>query len=36
MGYRVIEEDFGIVESDVIRHEPLKLAKTILGLVEEV
>jgi len=36
MGYRVIEEDFGIVESDVIRHEPLKLANTILGLVEEV
>jgi len=36
MGYRVIEDDFGIVESDVIRHDPLKLARIIFGLVEEI
>ena len=36
MGYRVIEDDFGIVESDVVRHDPMKLARIVLGLVEEV
>lgn len=36
MGYRVIEDDFGIVEKDVIRHDPVKLAKIILGLMEEI
>jgi len=36
MGYRVIEDDIGIVESGVVRHDPLKLARIILGLVEEV
>jgi len=36
MGYRVVEEDFGIIDADVIRHDPLKLAKIILGLLEEV
>ncbi|MDI6759081.1 MAG: YvcK family protein [Candidatus Omnitrophota bacterium] len=36
IGYRVIEDDFAIVEGDVIRHDPVRLAKIILGLVEEV
>ncbi|MFH1640391.1 MAG: YvcK family protein [Candidatus Omnitrophota bacterium] len=35
MGYRVIEEDtVGI--SDVIRHDPEKLAKVILSFIEEI
>jgi uncharacterized cofD-like protein len=36
MGYRVIEDDFGIIEDTVIRHDPAKLAKIILGLIEEI
>jgi uncharacterized cofD-like protein len=36
MGYRVLEDDFGIVEEGVVRHNPMKLAKIILGLLEEV
>ncbi|KPK96763.1 MAG: hypothetical protein AMJ95_12420 [Omnitrophica WOR_2 bacterium SM23_72] len=36
MGYRVIEDDFGIIEEGVIRHDPEKLAEIILGLLEEV
>jgi len=36
MGYRVIEDDFAIVKEDVIRHDPVKLAKIILGLIEEI
>ncbi|TRZ94759.1 YvcK family protein [bacterium] len=36
MGYRVIEDDIVIVESGVIRHDPLKLAKIILGVIEEI
>jgi uncharacterized cofD-like protein len=36
MGYRVIEDDFGIIEEGVVRHDPRKLAKIILGLMEEV
>ncbi len=36
MGYRVIEDDFGIVEQGVIRHDPVKLARIILGLTEEI
>ncbi|MDD5568063.1 MAG: YvcK family protein [Candidatus Omnitrophica bacterium] len=36
MGYRVIEDDFGITEESVIRHDPAKLAKIILGLIEEI
>jgi len=36
MGYRVIEDDIVIVESGVIRHDPAKLAKIILGAIEEV
>ncbi len=36
MGYRVIEDDFGIIEDGVIRHDADKLAKIILGLIEEI
>lgn len=36
MGYRVIEDDFGIIEGGAIRHDPVKLAKIILGLLEEI
>jgi uncharacterized cofD-like protein len=36
MGYRVIEDDFAIVEKEVVRHDPSKLAKIILGLIEEI
>ncbi len=36
MGYRVIEDDFSIIENDVVRHDPVKLAKIILGLIEEI
>ncbi len=36
LGYRVIEDDFSIVENDVVRHDPLNLAKIILGLIEEI
>lgn len=36
MGYRAIEDDFGIVENDVVRHDPVRLAKLILGLMEEI
>ncbi|MFA7652712.1 MAG: YvcK family protein, partial [Candidatus Omnitrophota bacterium] len=37
MGYRVIEDDFATVEDDgVIRHDAEKLAKIILGLIEEI
>jgi len=36
MGYRVIEDDFGIIEEGAIRHDPRKLAKIILGLLEEI
>ncbi len=35
MGYRVIEDDVAITDG-VIRHDPLKLAKIIFGLVEEI
>jgi len=35
MGYRVIEDNF-IVSEDVIRHDAGKLAKIILGIVEEM
>lgn len=35
MGYRVIEEDV-VVTDDVIRHDPFKLAKIILGIIEEI
>lgn len=36
MGYRVIEDDFGIVENGVVRHDPVKLARIIFGLMEEI
>jgi hypothetical protein len=36
MGYRVIEDDFSIIEENVIRHDAKKLAKIILGLIEEI
>ncbi len=36
MGYRVIEDDFGIIEDTLIRHDPAKLAKIIFGLMEEI
>lgn len=35
MGYRVIEDDVGIAD-DVVRHDPLKLAKIIFGFIEEI
>ncbi|MGA2775207.1 MAG: gluconeogenesis factor YvcK family protein [Candidatus Omnitrophota bacterium] len=35
-GYRVIEDDFGIIEDGVVRHDAVKLAKLILGLIEEI
>ena len=35
MGYRVIEEDIVSIQ-DVIRHDHMKLAKIILGLIEEI
>jgi uncharacterized cofD-like protein len=35
MGYRLIEDDF-VLSDDVIRHDPLKLAKIILGFIEEI
>ncbi len=35
MGYRVIEEDI-VMTDGLIRHDPLKLAKIILGVIEEV
>lgn len=35
MGYRVIENDI-VVSGEVIRHDPLKLANIILGIVEEI
>jgi uncharacterized cofD-like protein len=36
LGYRVIEDDFATVEDGVIRHDAEKLAKIILGLIEEI
>mgnify|MGYP001557984581 CR=1 FL=1 len=36
MGYRAIEEDVAKVQDDVIRHDYAKLAKIILGLLEEI
>lgn len=35
MGYRIIEDDI-IIAKDVVRHDPLKLAKVIIGFIEEV
>lgn len=36
MGYRVVEEDIVTSGDTVVRHDPAKLAKVILGLVEEI
>lgn len=36
MGYRVIEDNFATVEDEVIRHDSVKLARIILGLIEEI
>jgi len=35
LGYRVIEDDF-VLEGGVVRHDSLKLARMIFGLIEEV
>ena len=35
MGYRIIEDDI-IIAKDVVRHDPLKLAKVIISFIEEV
>jgi len=35
MGYRLIEDDF-VISDDVIRHDHLKLAKIILGFIDEI
>jgi hypothetical protein len=35
LGYRVIEDEI-VTTQDYIRHDPAKLAKIILGLIEEV
>ncbi|MDD5477891.1 MAG: YvcK family protein [Candidatus Omnitrophica bacterium] len=36
VGYRVVEEDFGMIVDGVIRHDPEKLAKIILSFIEEI
>jgi uncharacterized cofD-like protein len=36
MGYRVLEDDFAVVEEEVIRHNADALARIILGLIEEI
>ncbi len=36
LGYRVIEDDIGIVESGAVRHDPAKLAEIIMGFIEEI
>jgi len=36
MGYRVVEDDFVVIEDALIRHDHLKLAKIILGFIEEI
>jgi 2-phospho-L-lactate transferase/gluconeogenesis factor (CofD/UPF0052 family) len=34
LGYRVIGDDI-VVSEDAVRHDPVKLAKIILGIIEE-
>ena len=36
MGYRVIEDDFAVIEEGVIRHDAERLANIILGFGEEI
>jgi len=34
MGYRVIDDEFAFIDNGVIRHDAVKLAKIILGIME--
>ncbi|RJO64771.1 MAG: YvcK family protein [Candidatus Omnitrophota bacterium] len=36
MGYRVILEDIVSITDNVVRHDPLKLARIIMGFIEEL
>jgi uncharacterized cofD-like protein len=36
MGYRVIEDDVAVVTEEVIRHDSIRLAKVIIGFIEEI
>lgn len=36
LGYRVVEEDFIMIQDGVIRHDAEKLAKIILSFIEEI
>ncbi len=36
MGYRVVEDDFTMIQDGVIRHDPEKLARIILSFIEEI
>jgi uncharacterized cofD-like protein len=36
MGYRIIKEDLIAVFNNYVRHDPLKLSRIILGLIEEI
>jgi uncharacterized cofD-like protein len=36
MGYRIVEDDFVVISEGVVRHDFSKLAKIILGIIEEV
>jgi uncharacterized cofD-like protein len=36
MGYRVVEEDFTMIQDGVIRHDPERLARIILSFIEEI
>jgi uncharacterized cofD-like protein len=36
LGYRVVEEDFTMIQDGVIRHDPEKLARIILSFIEEI
>jgi uncharacterized cofD-like protein len=36
MGYRVIEDDVVFFSEKMVRHDPLKVAKIIVGFLEEI
>jgi uncharacterized cofD-like protein len=36
LGYRVVEEDFSMIQDGVIRHDADKLARIILSFIEEI
>jgi uncharacterized cofD-like protein len=36
LGYRVVEEDFSMIQDGVIRHDAEKLAKIIMSFIEEI